>query len=519
MISSFIKGGEWTFSQYSQLSLSTISVYAVGITLIFFTTALLMMFRPKKVRVNKSNGRVFSKDDPEIIIIGSGVAGSAMATVFARDGRKVTVIERDLKEPDRIVGELLQPGGLNALIKLGLGDCVKEIDAHKISGYVLHSLDSKSEVVIPYSVCEESLGQKLNADGAAFHHGRFIMALREQAMKEPNVTYVEGTATKLIEENGIVTGVQYKLKNEEESKEVYAPLTFVVDGCFSKFRKELVKESVKVTSHFVGLLMHHCPQKKSNHAEIVLMTPSPVLVYQISSDCTRVLVDIKGVLPKNMKEYLLDNVCPQLPEHIQEPFKDGVINGRIRSMPNSYLPPSPIERPGVLVLGDAYNMRHPLTGGGMSVCLNDVFIWRDLLKTIPDLTDYESIIKSLRVFHLRRKNTHSFVVNVLANALYELFSADNTYLVSMKRACLEYFKLGGECVAGPVSLLSVLNPKPHILVGHFFAVALYAVYYVFLSEPFWAIHRVLYRSFMIFFTACTILFPLIWAETKTLLFT
>lgn len=42
---------------------------------------------------------------------------------------------------------------------------------------------------------------------------------------------------------------------------------------------------------------------------------------------------------------------------------------------------------GVLLLGDAYNMRHPLTGGGMSVALNDVRIWRSLLESIPDLYD------------------------------------------------------------------------------------------------------------------------------------
>lgn len=55
-----------------------------------------------------------------MVIIGSGILGSAMATVLARDGRRVTVIERDMKEPDRIVGELLQPGGFRALQQLGL---------------------------------------------------------------------------------------------------------------------------------------------------------------------------------------------------------------------------------------------------------------------------------------------------------------------------------------------------------------------------------------------------------------
>ena len=56
----------------------------------------------------------------EIVVVGSGVLGSAIGAVLARDGRKVAIIERDLSEPDRIVGELLQPGGLKALQKLGL---------------------------------------------------------------------------------------------------------------------------------------------------------------------------------------------------------------------------------------------------------------------------------------------------------------------------------------------------------------------------------------------------------------
>ena len=97
------------------------------------------------------------------------------------------------------------------------------------------------------------------------------------------------------------------------SQEVYAPLTIVVDGCFSKFRKELVKEPVKVTSHFVGTLMRDCPQVKANHAELVLAFPSPVLVYQISSKDTRVLVDIRGNMPKDLKGHLIEHVLPQLP--------------------------------------------------------------------------------------------------------------------------------------------------------------------------------------------------------------
>ncbi|KAF9615873.1 hypothetical protein IFM89_026797 [Coptis chinensis] len=41
-------------------------------------------------------------------------------TFYYFDGRRVLMIERDLSEPDRIVGELLQPGGYLKLIELGL---------------------------------------------------------------------------------------------------------------------------------------------------------------------------------------------------------------------------------------------------------------------------------------------------------------------------------------------------------------------------------------------------------------
>lgn len=47
----------------------------------------------------------------------------------------------------------------------------------------------------------------------------------------------------------------------------------------------------------------------------------------------------------------------------------------------------------MLLLGDAYNMRHPLTGGGMSVVLNDIKIWRCLLQAIPDLYEDSAVLQ------------------------------------------------------------------------------------------------------------------------------
>ncbi len=76
-------------------------------------------------------------DNFDCIVVGAGVVGSAMAHTLARDGRRVLLlgmqnvscaaemsVERDLSEPDRIVGELLQPGGVRALERLGLAGAI-----------------------------------------------------------------------------------------------------------------------------------------------------------------------------------------------------------------------------------------------------------------------------------------------------------------------------------------------------------------------------------------------------------
>ncbi|XP_055350557.1 squalene monooxygenase-like isoform X2 [Paramacrobiotus metropolitanus] len=436
------------------------------------------------------HNNVYSLEQPEVIVIGSGVVGSAVATALARDGRFVTVIERDLNEPDRIVGELLQPGGVRALHQLGLSNCVENIDAQIVNGYVVHDLETGAHVEIPYPTFGSQKQQ-----GRSFHHGRFVQNLRGLAQDEPRIRMIEANVVNLLEseDSDRITGVEYKLRDSEQTSRLTAPLTIVCDGHFSRFRQKLVRENVQVSSHFVGLLMEKCPQYLPLHAELVLGNPSPVLIYCISEQHTRVLVDVQGKLPKNMPDFMVSEIAPQLPDHIRQPFLDAVSSG------------------------DAYNMRHPLTGGGMSVGLHDVILWRNALRNVADCADVYAVRKAQTLFHRQRKNNHAFVVNVLAQALYALFSASDRYLHSLRKACFEYFKLGGECVAGPVGLLSVLNPSPWKLLGHFFAVAFYAVYCNYRDiRSFRSLRRFMLYPLGIVSKACSVIFPLIWSEIKTI---
>jgi hypothetical protein len=58
--------------------------------------------------------------EADVVIVGAGIAGCSLAVALGNQGRSVILLEKSLKEPDRIVGELLQPGGVRALEKLGI---------------------------------------------------------------------------------------------------------------------------------------------------------------------------------------------------------------------------------------------------------------------------------------------------------------------------------------------------------------------------------------------------------------
>jgi hypothetical protein len=67
------------------------------------------------------------------------------------------------------------------------------------------------------------------------------------------------------------------------------------------------------------------------------------------------------------------------------------------------MPAAPYPTPGALLMGDAFNMRHPLTGGGMTVALSDIVVLRNLLRPLRDLNDSPNLCKYLESFYTLRK--------------------------------------------------------------------------------------------------------------------
>jgi squalene monooxygenase len=411
-----------------------------------------------------------TKGHYDICVVGAGVAGASMAAYLGNNGFKVVVIEKDMREQDRIVGELMQPGGVNQLREMGLGHVLDGYDAQEIMGYALFLRDQHFSIEYPEA-----------QTGRGLRNGKLLQQMRAQLLSHPNIEVIEGTAVSLLEDPEKITGVQYIPKGAESSSDINATLTIVCDGMFSSFRERLADTSKTISSYFLGLILHDCELPFPNHGHVIAAEPLPVLVYPVSSTETRVLIDFPADQPprkgEELSTYLREKIGPQMPETIRPSYYKSVEEGKFKVMPNHLIPAKPTVKHGAVLVGDSLNMRHPLTGGGMTVALTDVHHLGDKLIAIQNDFSEENIIEAIASFY-KKRYAQNASINILADALYKVMSNKD-----LKEACYSYLQQGGNKASVPLSLLSAINRDSNKLLRHFFGVAIHGVRHIIFPKP------------------------------------
>ena len=210
-----------------------------------------------------------------------------------------------------------------------------------------------------------------------------------------------------------------------------------------------------------------------NHGHVFLSGPTPFICYPISSHEVRLLIDYPGeLLPRKslLQAHLDAHVTPYIPESMRYSYDQAIQTGGFKVMPNHYMAAKPIIRKGAVMLGDALNMRHPLTGGGLTAVFSDIQILSAHLLAMPDFYNTDLIHKKIVAYYRDRQNANANL-NVLANALYGVMSNE-----LLKTAVFKYLQCGGNNALQSIAILAGLNRNHYSLIKQFFTLAMFGSY-------------------------------------------
>jgi len=197
--------------------------------------------------------------------------------------------------------------------------------------------------------------------------------------------------------------------------------------------------------------------------------------------------------------FLNDVIGPQMPETLREAFYNSVSSGNFKTKPTVTLSAKPTINKGAILLGDTLNMRHPVTGAGMTVALSEVKILGKQILKLGSLANEKKTEKALKYFYKTRKKENASM-NILAFALYQIFLHP-----ALRKACFNYLKKGGNFSLEPMSILSGISRNYMLLLKHFFAVSWLGVKDTFKSGSLW-------QAFIVLKDTMKIITPLVFSE-------
>ncbi|XP_072028583.1 squalene monooxygenase-like [Amphiura filiformis] len=420
-------------------ALLTNQATVAGVVCVVSFAALFKYFRTSNSKITITLPKLspppeFQSTDSDIVVIGGGITGASFAARLGMEGKKVVMIERNMGTDETMRGELLLPGGINALEEMDMKDILDDIDGNRVKGITFFDIRLGGE---PGYVHYPKPG------GITMRHGYLVNALRKTAIAQKSVTVIEAVGKELIKENGRVVGVRYKKKDDAVIQEIRAPLVVIGDGYYSKLTAEYRTTHQPVSSDVcIGFPLKNYRFKsgkgQGEFIEYGIGHPgAQIITYKLNDHEDRGFLFVHGKPPSNLKEFC-EKIAPNLPEHMKKPVMESIADG-LRVVRCQRMAANFDVTPGLLILGDALNTRHPVTGSGMTVALNDVLFWWKVFTNIHDLTNDEAIMQQKLIFRKERVK-YSYVINVVAEINILLINDHDPSTVALQHQLLKLFR-------------------------------------------------------------------------------
>jgi 2-polyprenyl-6-methoxyphenol hydroxylase-like FAD-dependent oxidoreductase len=321
----------------------------------------------------------------DLVIVGGGVGGSALAIVMARAGRSVLLLEQSEVYEDRVRGEWIAPWGVTEVCRLGLYDLLMSAGGHHITRHVTYD-----ETVDPTAAEAQALPLNIFREGVpgplCLRHPVHCQALFDGAAAASAV------ALRGVQVSEISAGERPHVvyQHNGERYEARAKLLVGADG-----RASQVREAVGVRLHqdkphhwFAGLLVDDVEGWDPDLQAIGTEGDFGFLAFPQGGGRVRLYGGyaleqgqrFKG--PDGPRRFLdaFAMACSPENRHIVA----GRPIGPLFSYFNADSWTDEPFAPGVVLVGDAAGWNDPIIGLGLSITYRDVRIVSDLLKASDD---------------------------------------------------------------------------------------------------------------------------------------
>jgi len=149
-------------------------------------------------------------DTFDVIVVGARCAGSPLATLLARQGLKVAVVERAAFPKDTLSTHIFQAAAINFLRRLGVFDNVRETGARTYNTVDLRQEDFR---------CTFDASHRPGDDGAVMSVRRFVLdpILLDAATNAGAEALMSANVTGLVREGDRVVGVRAACQGKERT--------------------------------------------------------------------------------------------------------------------------------------------------------------------------------------------------------------------------------------------------------------------------------------------------------------
>ncbi len=324
-------------------------------------------------------------DTPDIVVIGGGIAGGAFATVMARAGYSVLMLEITEQHRDVVRGEWLAPWGVNEAKTLVLYDLYRAHGAHHIKRHVGYD-----ELLSP----EQAEAQTLEfaailpgSDGPLTIGHPKLCGILDDAALASGAKFLRG-----VRKTQVVPGTSPTVRFEHHgvAHEVRPRLVVAADGRHGKTAQQVgIKVNADPIHHwFSGMLIegaHGWPQDKQ-----AIGTVGDINYFIFPQGDGRARL-YQGVALDDKERFMGEEAPQRFADGFRMacvPGSEAVAAGKPAShcfvYPNNDTWADEPFAPGVVAIGDAAGHNDPIIGQGLSIAHRDVRIVTGILKSSAD---------------------------------------------------------------------------------------------------------------------------------------